>query len=59
MVGTNDTLVPTLKMYLKSDAWKKWQQAKIDIAAGRNVNNADALNELIKVYNREKGRKLI
>jgi len=46
-------------MYLKSDAWKKWQQAKIDIAAGRNINNVDALDELIKVYNREKGRKLI
>ena len=59
MVGTNGTLVPTLKMYLDRTMSKSWQQVKVDIAAGRNINNVDALNELIKVYNREKGRKLI
>jgi|LGOV01.1.fsa_nt_gb hypothetical protein len=46
-------------MYLKPNLSKKWQQAKVDIAAGRNVNNVDVLDELIRVYNREKGRKLI
>ncbi len=59
MVGTKVSFVPTLKMYLKPNLSKKWQQAKVDIAAGRNVNNVDVLDELIRVYNREKGRKLI
>jgi hypothetical protein len=46
-------------MYLKPDISKRWQQAKVDISSGRNINNVDVLDELLRVYNREKGRKLI
>lgn len=46
-------------MHLNSELSKSWQQAKVDIAAGRTITNVDVLKKLIQVYNREKGRKVI
>ena len=58
-IGTNDTFVTTLKADLDATQWKKWSHAKVEIGAGENIRNVDAIDTLIDFYNANKGRRII
>ena len=56
---TNVTSVTTLKADLDTTQWKKWGHAKVEIGAGENISNGDAIDTLVDFYNNNKGRRII